>query len=168
MDDNSVKTDPTTATNPQSVSGQADYQQMYKRGGKFKDQLEAIAGTYGGRLGGGGKEMEPMPARVEKPVESVEEIPTSPEIEKKPELSGYIEKVEREAESMKPITDDYTQQVLLKTADPTTSKVILPMTEEEVQVGLHHKVWESIRWLAEWCVRQVKMLGGRAEYKEKT
>ena len=141
---------------------QNDYQQMYKSGGRFKEQLEALAGTFAGKRSG--IESEPIP-RAERPVETVEEIPTSPEVEKRPELSGYIEKVEREAETLKPVTDDYTQQILLKSSDPTDVKVKLPLTAEEVQTGLHHKVWESIRWLAEWCMRQVKMLGSRAEYK---
>ena len=133
----------------------------YNQGGKFKEQLEAIGGVYNKPAG---VEHEPVKA-VEKPVESIEEVPANPEIEKKPELSGYIEKVEREPETLKPIVDDYTQQVLLKPVGSASSKVVLPLTEDEIKVGLHHKIWESVRWLAEWCVRQVKMLGGRAEYK---
>ncbi|MFA6512535.1 MAG: hypothetical protein WCV86_05460, partial [Patescibacteria group bacterium] len=128
MDDKTAK--PAAPANAK----QDDFQQAYSQGGKFKEQLEAIAGAYG-RSHGGGVEAEPV-ARVEKPVEAIQEVPTSPELEKKPELSGYIEKVEREAETMKPIVDDYTQQVLLKSSDPMNTKVKLPMTEEQVQLGL--------------------------------
>lgn len=118
---------------------------------------------------GGGKErMEAGAASGKEPVE-VEEIPTEPEvekaIEKAPELAGYIEKVEKAAELTKPVTDDYTNQVLLGSANPQQVTVKLPLTEEEVSEGLHHKVWEGIRWLAEWCVRQVKKFGGMVTYK---
>ena len=154
-------------TKPVTNTPSANFQHLYGKDDQFKDQLEAIAGTFGGRRSGG-VETEPRAAEAgaAKPVETVEEIPTSPEIEKKPELAGYIEKVERDTETIKPIVDDYTQQILLKSVDPTNVKVKLPLTVDQVQTGLHHKVWESIRWLAEWCVRQVKMLGGRAEYKQ--
>lgn len=95
----------------------------------------------------------------------VVEIPAVPEVEKKLEEEGYIEKVEKEAELAKPVVDDYTQQVLMapprQKATPT-----LPLTEEEVKEGLHHHVWEAIRWLAEWCVRQIKLLHGMVRYKE--
>jgi hypothetical protein len=138
-----------------------DYQMKYKQGGDFKKKLEEIAGSFSK----GGVEHEPTRI-VEKPIEAMEEIPTNPEIEKKPELAGYIEKVEKAAETMKPVTDDYTQQVLLKSINPASAKVTLPLTEDQIQQGLHHQIWESIRWLAEWCVRQYKMLKGRAEYKK--
>lgn len=161
MDDTQSKNSSIAQTPVNSNTGTA-FQHQYQQGGKFKEQLEAIAGSF--TRPSTGVEHEPVP-RSEKGPDAVIEIPSSPEIEKKPELAGYIEKVEREAETMKPITDDYTQQVLLKTAQSNQAKVKLPLTEEEIQRGLHHKVWESMRWLAEWCVRQVKMLGGRAEYK---
>ena len=72
-----------------------------------------------------------------------------------------------EAEELKtPITDDYTGQVLLKPAQPQNVTVTLPLTEEQVVKGLHEHIWDSVRWLAEWCVRQIKMLHGRVRYKE--
>ncbi|OGD10204.1 hypothetical protein A2397_03260 [Candidatus Amesbacteria bacterium RIFOXYB1_FULL_44_23] len=158
-----------SATNPGqsgSNSQAGGFQAMYGQGGKFKEQLEAIAGTFGGKSGG--VEVEPPTAETSKSKlpEAMQEIVTVPELEKKPELSGYIEKVEQATDKIAPITDDYTHQVLLKSADPTAVKVTLPLTEDEVEKGLHHKVWESIRWLSEWCVRQFKLLRGRAEYKK--
>lgn len=88
--------------------------------------------------------------------EMVEEIHVTPEIEKK--IEGYVEKIEKEAELQKPVTDDYTQQVLINSSAPQNPKITLPLTDDQIQQGLHHKVWEAIRWLAEWCVRQMKML----------
>ncbi|KKU63159.1 MAG: hypothetical protein UX87_C0032G0007 [Candidatus Amesbacteria bacterium GW2011_GWA1_47_16] len=139
---------------------QEDWQAMYNAGGKFKEQLEAISRN------GSDKETEPKSDRAERKVIEVEEIPTSPELEKKPELKGYIEKVETDTDIGTGVTDDYTQTVLMGTANPQKPTVILPLTDDQVQQGLHHQVWEAIRWLAVWCVRQIKMLGGRAKYKD--
>lgn len=141
---------------------QNDFQAMYNAGGSFKQKLEQIAGSFHK----GGVEHEPVPRTKERVVEAVEEIPTTPELEKKPDLAGYIEKVEREAELPKPIVDDYTQQVLLKPMTNQNPKITLPLTADEAQAGLKQSIWESVRWLATWCIRQFKMLQGRAEYKE--
>jgi hypothetical protein len=140
---------------------QDDFQAMYDAGGSFKQKLEQIAGSFHK----GGTEHEPVP-RASRVIESVEEIPTTPEVEKKPEFKGYMEKVETEPELAKPIVDDYTQQVLLKSAEPQNVKITLPLTSDEAQKGLKMSIWDSMRWLALWCVRQFKMLKGRAEYKQ--
>jgi hypothetical protein len=141
---------------------QNDFQGMYNAGGTFKQKLEQIAGSFHK----GGVEQEPTSGVKEKTVEMVEEIPTTPETEKKPELKGYIEKVEKEAELTKPVVDDYTQQVLLKPAATQNPKIILPLTAEEARLDLKKSIWSSIKWLALWCIRQFKMLKGRAEYKQ--
>lgn len=145
------------------VEGDPDFQEWYDRGGRFKEQLEAIATEFRATSGGG---VEKEPVYREKPVESVVEIPTSPELEKKPELEGYLEKVEKEAELGQPVVDDYTQQVLMSSPGSLTKGIKLPLSEEEVNRGLHRKVWEGIRWLAEWCARQAKMLQGKRAISE--
>lgn len=120
--------------------------------GGAKEHIESRPGSGGEKVG-------------ERKVDMVEEVPTSPEIEKKPELAGYVEKVEKATEAITPITDDYTGQVLLKSTTPQNVTVTLPLTEDEVAVGLHQQVFDSLRWLAEWCVRQVHVLHGRVRYK---
>lgn len=101
---------------------------------------------------------------IEKPAEVVS-IPENPELEKKPDLNGYIEKVEKAAEDAPLVIDDYTGQVLLNPAQQAPKTIVLPLTEAQVSDGLHHQVWESVRWLAEWCVRQMKLVQGRVKYK---
>jgi hypothetical protein len=151
------------ADDVKKVSKNLDFQGWYNQGGSFKEQLENIALEHrGGRSGNA--EHEPVPKS--KPVVDMEEIPTTPELEKQPELSGYIEKVEKEAELTKPVVDDYTQQVLINPPGSGLQTVKLPMTEDEIKSGLHRKVWESVRWLATWCVRQAKMLHGRIVYRD--
>lgn len=111
------------------------------------------------------KEQEP-PAHPVEVSEVVKEIPITLEIEPQEEVSSYIKTIEKEAELTNPVTDDYTQQVLLKSSANQNPVVTLPLTEEQVKLGLHHKVWEGITWLALWCVRQVKLLPGRVKYKQ--
>ena len=89
-------------------------------------------------------------------MEVAEEIPTSPELE--PEVEGYIEKVEKDPELMKKLADDYVKTVGMQSANPQNPKVQIPLTDDQIKDGLHHKVWEAIRWLAEWCSRQLKIL----------
>lgn len=125
-----------------------DPQAMYNAGGHFKEQLEAIARS--------GRVEERESVSKEKEVEEIVEIPVEPEVGK--EVEGYIEKVEKAAELKQPVVDDYTQQILIGSANPQQPQVILPLTDDQIQQGLHHKVWEGIRWLAEWCVRQMKKL----------
>lgn len=36
------------------------------------------------------------------------------------------------------------------------SSVVLPLSDDQVIRGLHMQVYSAIRWLAEWCVRQLK------------
>jgi len=145
---------------------QEDFQTAYNAGGSFAQKLDEIAKGYGGGRKGG-VEMEPhsMEASRDKPPEDITEVLTEPELEKKPELEGFIEKVEKAGETQQVVIDDYTQQVLLKTAGQNT-KVKLPLTEDQIQKGLHQQVWDSIRWLAEWCVRQMKMLKEKVMYKD--
>jgi len=84
----------------------------------------------------------------------------------KPEVKDYITKVETAAEIdlPQPITDDQGQVVA---DDITPRKVVikLPLTEVEMKRGLHYKIADSFRWLAEWCLRLVKIAQGRFIYR---
>ena len=110
-------------------------------------------------------EMEPHLAEASqgKAPEDVIEIPSEPELEKSTE--GYIEKTEKAGETKQVIVDDYTQAILLKPLKNQNAKVTLPLTEDQIQKGLHHQVWESIRWLAVWCMRQVEILKDRVVFR---
>lgn len=130
------------------------FDETHPQSGKFKEQLEA--------LGGMGSERS---SHQETPVSTIEEIPVNPEIEPSHEIASYVEKIEHEAELGQAVTDDYTQQVLLKSSVNQNPVVTLPLSEDQIQKGLHHQVWEAIRWLAVWCVRQAKLLHGRVKYK---
>lgn len=68
------------------------------------------------------------------------------------ELDGYLEKIEKEPRR-EAVTDDQTGQVVLTPAPSQPTTVTLPLTEEQIKRGLHHKIFDSVRWLAEWCLR---------------
>lgn len=40
----------------------------------------------------------------------------------------------------------------------TTTTVVLPLTDDQIVVGLHQNFANSWRWLAEWCVRRLKQV----------
>jgi len=42
---------------------------------------------------------------------------------------------------------------------PTAEKTTTPLTDAQIADGLHQGITNSIRWLAEWCKRQLKQLG---------
>ncbi len=95
------------------------------------------------------------------------------------EVDGYIGRIERQAEA-KPPTQITTSQptVAMSAADaakkamavgPKAAKqqIVLPLDEEELRRGLHHKVWDAIRWLAEWSIYMIKKYPGRVFYRPK-
>ena len=102
-------------------------------------------------------------------VTPVTEFTRSVDIE--PEVEGWLEKLEKEDSKLQqPVTDDPVNdkaegQVLLDNVEKSDFKVVLPLTKDEVEKGLHHKVLDSVRWLAEWCIRMIKMFHGKVAYK---
>lgn len=91
-------------------------------------------------------------------------------VDLEPEVEGWLEKLEKEDTKLQqPIADQTTGQTVLN--DPAQQKsgfkVILPMTKDEVEKGLQHKIIDSVRWLAEWCIRMIKMFGNKVAYRRK-
>ncbi len=100
-----------------------------------------------------------IPEREKIPV--VEPL-TTPEI--KPENSPMEVVVEEEISLPQPLTDE-TNQVILDNAAPQQVVVKLPLTEEQIEKALHLKIANSLRWLAEWTKRLLKIVGGKFIYK---
>jgi len=109
-----------------------------------------------------GKEFEPQP--------TPEQIATR-------EMQGYVEKVEKQVENQQPqqqqVAQPQQQQVKpvdmgrvvsSQFAQSGKPKIVLPLNQKEVEVGLHNKVAEGVRWLAEWCVFMIKKYPGRVFY----
>ena len=91
---------------------------------------------------------------------NVKEVLTHIEEEPIKELieSGHIERVERAAELKTPVMGGFGQPPLVQSSAPQNPKIKLPLTDDQIQQGLHHKVWESIRWLAVWCIRKIQIM----------
>ena len=112
------------------------------------------------------KEREKVQAKEDIPEKvPVVEVPRAPEVE---ELAreGYVEKVEKEVELKKPVTDDLGQ-VLVTAPSAEKPKIVLPLSEETY---LNPKNWrqpvtQAIRWLVTWVKRIVKMYPGRTVFK---
>jgi hypothetical protein len=51
--------------------------------------------------------------------------------------------------------------------DDDDNVIVLPLSEEEIEEGLHRKVRDSFRWLAEWCLKIVKMAHHKVRFAEK-
>ena len=90
-------------------------------------------------------------------------------VDLEPEVEGWLEKLEKEDAQLKqPVVNQQTGQVVL---DDTTQqqvdfKVVLPLTKDEMEKGLKHKVVDSLRWLAEWCLRLIKMFGNKVAFRK--
>lgn len=82
------------------------------------------------------------------------------------EVEGWLQKLGQEGDIKldKPISHD--GDVLLSNTDAQVvkEKIVLPMTQSAAQQGLSQKVTESARWLAEWCLRLVKIMKDRVKY----
>lgn len=113
-----------------------------------------------------------------------EREPRAPTIEEQAlqEVEGYIEQVEKQTETKKPsgplqpakpigaslqVSDDQGNVVMQAAQQQKKVKVVLPLDEEGVRDGLHHKVFDAVRWLAEWCVLMIKKYPGRVFYPDR-
>jgi len=89
------------------------------------------------------------------------ERPTTPEIS--PEVEYIRTTMGAEITLPQPITDD-TGQIIVGAAAPQKVEIKLPLSEEQILQGLGYKIIDSFRWLAEWCKRLIKIMGGKFSY----
>ena len=93
------------------------------------------------------------------------------------EVEGYIERTEKQVETQKPVvqqtpsqtTGQVVQQdmgtvVSAQFAGTTQPKIVLPLNQKEIEAGLHHRIIDGVKWLAEWCVMMIKKYPGRVFY----
>lgn len=117
--------------------------------------------------------MNPANKEREFPVLSADEMALK-------EVDGYIEKIEKKAETQSvqtgvtqsghvspPMVSDTSGKVIMSSKSSAAPKIVLPLDEEEIRQGLHHKMIDAIRWLAEWSVYIIKKYPGRVFYRPK-
>ena len=118
--------------------------------------------------------MNPANKEREFPVLSADEMALK-------EVDGYIEKIEKKTEvqpnqtgvtqvgstTPPPSVSDASGKMIMSSKSSAKPKIILPLDEEEIRQGLHHKMIDAIRWLAEWSVYIIKKYPGRVFYRPK-
>lgn len=86
------------------------------------------------------------------------------------EVEGWLQKLDQEGDIKldAPITHD--GQVLLADTEAqiVKEKIVLPLSQSGVKQGLSRQVADSARWLAEWCVRLIKMMHDKVKYAPET
>lgn len=114
--------------------------------------------------GVGGKEKE-----IVKTAEGmIEEVGVLPEIA--PELKeAGVEQVSETVQLPQPVSDSIGMvhagsSTPVTTTQPVTVKV--PLTDDQIKKALHQKIYDSILWLAYWCLRQIKIAHARVTGRE--
>jgi hypothetical protein len=83
-----------------------------------------------------------------------------------PEVESWVEEVQRHdlqpPQQVVVADDTATQPTNNYVSEPV---VVLPATQQVIQAGLKKKVSDSVRWLAEWCLRIVKKFHGSVVYR---
>lgn len=107
----------------------------------------------------GGKEVEPMAYSTE----TVPLMEVSKPAELAPEVASWMEKIEKaqDVHLTQPVMQDDAVLVADPSAQVVDDQVILPLTPDQVESAQKHKVGESVRWLAEWCIRLTKMFNAK-------
>lgn len=94
-------------------------------------------------------------------------VETEKSAEIPPEVESWVEKVhhhEIQAPHEVVVADKTTQQLTGNYAsDPV---IVLPVTQQGMQVGITKTVTESARWLVEWCTRIIKKFHGMVVYRD--
>lgn len=84
------------------------------------------------------------------------------------EKEGYLERVEKEVELKKPVTDD-GGQILVTSTTAQTPKIVLPLREDSYldPANWHRPLFDAIRWLLAWTKRIIKMKPGQTVFRER-
>lgn len=115
-------------------------------------------------ISAGGKELEPIARATE--IVPLVEIGKSAELA--PEVESWMEKVEKaqDVQLTQPVLQDDAVVVAHPSAQVLSDQVILPLTMDQIESAQKHKVGESVRWLAEWCVRLTKVFRAKGLHEE--
>jgi hypothetical protein len=108
------------------------------------------------------KEGAPIPQPAESaPLIELRETEKLPE-----EVEGWLQKLDQAGDITlpEPITHDGDVLLASTEAQVVKEKLVLPVTQTGLQVGLKSTVTTSARWLAEWCVRLIKVMRGDVKY----
>lgn len=80
-------------------------------------------------------------------------------VEVQPQVESWMEKIEKRFgrvpnQTQTPMDD----QVVVQNPQSQQPPVVLPATQQMMQVGKQGKIEEGVTWLVAWVIRQIKML----------
>ena len=102
----------------------------------------------------GSKEREGIAISQTSEIQSVPEVSVPPEVERAG-VKAYTEKVEIPQVAQKLGVQPSAQSIPVSI--PTQSvPVVLPLSDDQVVRGLHQPILSALRWLSEWCIKQLK------------
>jgi hypothetical protein len=144
-------TPPTSSANPSRDDGV----DLSRDTNSTQPTSQAQSITYAG-----GKEAEP----VAHAAEAIPLVEIAKEAELAPEVESWMEKVEKaqDVQLTQPVIQDDSVVVAHPSAQVVDDQVILPLTMDQIESAQKHKVGESVRWLAEWCLRLTKVLHAKS------
>lgn len=90
--------------------------------------------------------------------EAVGEVSKEPEIPKEVEKAGVV-KVSETIElppDVKKLGVTPSSSSIPMNVTQVLPKVVLPISDQQIIVGLHAKVTSAFKWLSIWCIRQLK------------
>ncbi len=139
--------------------------QVVQSGAQPRQPHAMTSGQTAGTVAGGLQKEQlvtpPIPEKV--PLVELSEREKIPE-----EVEGWMEKLEQAGEIRIPEAIKKDEQVILDNAAATTVRdtVILPLSQKGAATAAKKTVGDSARWLYEWCIRLIKMLGERARWNQ--
>lgn len=89
------------------------------------------------------------------PTETHPIVELGPPKELPPDVEGWLERVEKDEVAEPPVIV-HDGKPIVSPAAPSQVSVTLPLDDTGIKRGLHHKIFDSIRWLAVWCIRMAK------------
>ena len=85
------------------------------------------------------------------------------------QIESWLEKLEKTipqttTTKTQTTTNDDNNDAQNPYASPKPQPIILPLTKKDIETGLHQPITSSLRWLAEWSIRMIKMYHNRVMY----
>lgn len=132
-------------------SGNANFQNTHTNTDDFSN-TSSKSGLSSSPTGGVFKEQEPFGSTES---QMIEEVPSDVELEPRLESMGLTKRSETielppDVSRMGVQGVGYAQPLIY------SGIVQLPLTDDQIVVGLHAQLISSLRWLAEWCIRRLK------------
>ncbi len=84
--------------------------------------------------------------------------PTGAETEISPEVASSGVKVQPTTIPIPPPVQQMGVRPAGQNIPPAAPAVTLPLSDDQIALGLKQSVWSSWHWLAQWCVRKLKQI----------